>query len=252
MSTYVIGDIHGAYRALKQVFDRSPIKEGDTIIQLGDIADGWSEVYECVDLLISMKDKYNMVFIKGNHDVWFNEFLTYGMHPTAWLQGGVGTLESYCRNVERDIPTYTKNGGYMSTLNNTDIPESHIKFFKDQIYYYIDEKNRCYVHGGFDRWEFINNQIGFDLYWDRDLWNQALSCADGIKLKTVDDFSEIFIGHTSVTNMGTDKPMNSGGVYNIDTGAGWSGKLTIMNVDTKEYWQSDDVKELYKDERGRN
>jgi len=68
----------------------------------------------------------------------------------------------------------------------------------------------------------------------------------------VDDFSEIFIGHTSVTNMGTDKPMNSGGVYNIDTGAGWSGKLTIMNVDTKEYWQSDDVKELYKDERGRN
>jgi serine/threonine protein phosphatase 1 len=35
-------------------------------------------------------------------------------------------------------------------------------------------------------------------------------------------------------------------VWNIDTGAGWSGKLTIMNVDTKEYWQSDLISELYK------
>lgn len=40
-------------------------------------------------------------------------------------------------------------------------------------------------------------------------------------------------------------------VWNIDTGAGWSGKLTIMDIDTKEYWQSDFVKELYPDEKGR-
>jgi len=31
----------------------------------------------------------------------------------------------------------------------------------------------------------------------------------------------------------------------MDTGAGWSGKLTIMDIDTNEFWQSDVVKDLY-------
>ncbi|MBM3246586.1 MAG: hypothetical protein FJZ13_04585, partial [Candidatus Omnitrophica bacterium] len=37
----------------------------------------------------------------------------------------------------------------------------------------------------------------------------------------------------------TLQPIHVCNVWNIDTGAGWSGKLTIMDVDTKEYWQSD-------------
>ncbi len=250
-NTYVIGDIHGNYKGLKQVLERSPLKEGDTIIQLGDITDGWSEVYECVELLISMKEKYNMIFIKGNHDVWFSEFLTYGLHPVSWLQGGLGTLTSYCNNSEREIPIYSKNGGYMAPLTNTDIPESHIKFFKDQIYYYIDEQNRCYVHGGFDRTDYLNNQIGFELYWDRDLWNQALSCANGIKLNTVDNFKEIYIGHTATTNWKTEQYMTSGEVYNVDCGSGWSGRLCMLNVNTKEAYYSDNVKTLYPNEKGR-
>lgn len=252
MSTWAIGDIHGCHKALVQVLERAPIKEGDTIIQLGDIADGWSDVYECVDLLLSMQDKYNMIFIKGNHDCWFNEYLTYGMHPIHWLQGGEGTLKSYCRNADREIEIFGDRGGYRSTLNNTDIPNSHIEFFKKQLYYYIDEKNRCYVHGGFDPTDYINNQIGFDLYWDRDLWHKAVDCPEGSKIETVDGFSEIFIGHSAVTFYGTDQPMNKGGIWNLDTGAGFKGKLTIMNVDTKEYFQSDEVSELYKDEKGRN
>ncbi len=37
------------------------------------------------------------------------------------------------------------------------------------------------------------------------------------------------------------------GIWNLDTGAGWEGKLTVMNVDTKEYYQSDPVEDLYKE-----
>jgi hypothetical protein len=33
----------------------------------------------------------------------------------------------------------------------------------------------------------------------------------------------------------------------MDTGAGWTGKLTIMDVQTKEYWQSELVQLLYPD-----
>ena len=34
-------------------------------------------------------------------------------------------------------------------------------------------------------------------------------------------------------------------VWNLDTGAGWSGKLTIMDVNSKEYWQADLTPDLY-------
>ena len=46
--------------------------------------------------------------------------------------------------------------------------------------------------------------------------------------------------------------MKAANIWNLDTGAGFEGKLTIMNVDTKEYYQSDKLTTLYTNERGRN
>ena len=45
--------------------------------------------------------------------------------------------------------------------------------------------------------------------------------------------------------------MNRCNVWNLDTGGGWLGKLTIMDIDTKQFWQSDFVYELYPEEKGR-
>ena len=35
-----------------------------------------------------------------------------------------------------------------------------------------------------------------------------------------------------------DIPIRFNNVYCLDTGGGWDGKLTIMDIDTEEYWQS--------------
>jgi serine/threonine protein phosphatase 1 len=44
--TFVIGDIHGAYLALKQVLERSDFDyENDLLITIGDIVDGWSDSF---------------------------------------------------------------------------------------------------------------------------------------------------------------------------------------------------------------
>ena len=41
MRTWVVGDIHGGYRALMQVFERSQFdRERDRLIALGDLVDG--------------------------------------------------------------------------------------------------------------------------------------------------------------------------------------------------------------------
>jgi len=46
--------------------------------------------------------------------------------------------------------------------------------------------------------------------------------------------------------------MQACNVWNIDTGAAFNGRLTGINVETKQYWQSDIVQQLYPNEKGRN
>jgi len=40
-------------------------------------------------------------------------------------------------------------------------------------------------------------------------------------------------------------------IWAVDTGGGWSGKLTIMDIDSYEYRQSDLVPDLYPHIQGR-
>ena len=252
MATYVLGDIHGAYKALIQCLERSNFNyEEDTLIQLGDVADGWDEVYECVEELLKIK---NLIAIKGNHDDWFNDFLLYGKQGVQWQQGGIGTLKSYCKYTDKNY--YGTHAGYITDMLDTDISVNHHNFFRNQKLYHIDDQNRMFVHGGFNRHHLIidiEKQEPSQFYWDRDLWMSALSHKE-IKreFKIKDNFKEIFIGHTTTMNWNTDKPIKAVNIWNLDTGAGFKGKLTIMNVDTKEYFQSDGVTTLYTNQKGRN
>lgn len=257
MRNLVIGDIHGGYKALMQCLERSKFDyEKDTLVQIGDIVDGWSEVFEVVEELNKIE---NVIAIRGNHDQWFVDWLNTNKHPQLWSQGGYGTLSSYCKKLDKNLQELSD--GYITNLLPSDIPDSHIKFFKRQSFYCI-LNNNLFVHGGFNRHYDIDD-LTFNnanvLIWDRDLWKSALgfkSMMRGVKenfqFRNVNKFKEIFIGHSSTTMWGENVPMNAANIWNLDTGGGWGGYLTIMDVDTKEYWQSDNVKELYKNEKGRN
>jgi serine/threonine protein phosphatase 1 len=274
-----MGDIHGAHIPLKQCLERCGFnKDKDKLITLGDICDGWPYVKECVDSLLEI-DTINII---GNHDEWFLRWLKIGIHPDNWRQGGMGTAKSYIRYWENlntpiteqwDLTEAGERIKIFSDFNHDWIPETHRNFFEKQQWYYKDEKNRLFVHGGFlkDRTLRENQRRPLDefyFHWNRDLWEQALSAHNGEKLKFAEEFSEIFIGHTETTNwtkykkapnslvlmptLATDcPPMHADIIWNLDTGAGSTGRLTIMDVDTHEYWQSDLVNEIYGDYKPR-
>jgi serine/threonine protein phosphatase 1 len=65
-------------------------------------------------------------------------------------------------------------------------------------------------------------------------------------------FTEVYVGHTPTTNYGSDMPVHACEVWLMDTGAGWHGKLSMMNIDTKEIFQSDPVPDLYPKHMGRS
>ena len=143
--------------------------------------------------------------------------------------------------------------GYFVPMTPAEVPEHHRAFFQQQRLYYIDERNNCYVHAGFNREQPFEGQSSEEYMWDRQLWSQALSFKPPVKkpgrkprFKMVTSFHEIFIGHTPTLNWQMNEPMQAANIWNMDTGAGHGGKLNIMDVDSKQFWQSDPVKDLYK------
>lgn len=244
MRTFVIGDIHGGLRALEQVMKRAEITTEDTLIFLGDYVDGWSQSPQVIDFLIDLKSKQNCICIKGNHDdlllSWFrNE--TEEIDETSWYKhGGEATVLAYQKVSEETI-------------------KIHIAFLESLEDYYLDTDNRLYIHAGFTNVNGITYEYFPKLFfWDRTLWETALSLDPNLKEgdqfypKRFTLYKEIFIGHTPVTRIGETVPIQKANVWNVDTGAAFRGPLTMMNVETKEFWQSDPLSELYFDEKGRN
>ena len=241
MAKFVIGDIHSGLKALEQALERARIQADDHLIFLGDYVDGWSDAYETVEFLIALDKQYKCTFLRGNHDELCKEWMVTRKENPQWLaHGGVATRDSYLKAGESKW-------------------EHHLEFFESLVNTLLDENNRLYLHAGFTNLKGIAHEYFEQLfYWDRTLWelakalNPMLTPEDSDFPKRLVHYNEIFIGHTPLSKTGNVTPQKKANVWNMDTGAAFRGALTIMNVDTKEYWQSDAVYTLYPGENGRN
>lgn len=240
-NTYVIGDIHGGLRALKQLIEIVKPTRADTLIFLGDYVDGWSESAQVIDYLMDLQQKHTCIFIVGNHDTWCMDWLSENIVNPIWYRhGGKETIESY--------------EGY-----SAETKEKHLYFFARMHNYYIDRDNNLFIHAGFSSMHGPENEVYASNYsWDRTLWEMALAMDKRIQKdsksfpKRLLLFNEIYIGHTPTLIYDVEVPMQGCNVWNIDTGAGFKGKLTILNTATKEFYQSDYLHKLYPNENGRN
>ncbi len=230
MRKLIVGDIHGNFRGLKQVLEKANfnLKE-DLLIGIGDYVDGYSESKEVVDFLIGLED--NFVGILGNHDQWMAQWI---MDPVIdahiWLlQGGYATVHSF---------------------NKTNL-QYYVDWMKSLPLYLIID-NKLIVHGGYNPKYSISKQSTHTLLWDRQLFSQSFIPKEFNEYTENDIiYDKVFIGHTTTEKFNSTKPLFSEKVIGIDTGAGWSGKLTLMDIHTLEYWQSDFAIKLYPEEKGR-
>lgn len=226
--TLVMGDIHGNDKALNQCLDRSDFNlANDTLIQLGDVCDRHPDTATVVEQLSQIP---NLIAIRGNHDPWLQRWLETGVTSTIWAEnGGIASIKSYIES--GDVIDRSK----------------HLTFLKRQENFYVDQKNRLFIHAGFTNPkgpEF--EEPASQCYWDRSLWYDAMKDRLSNKRPALSKlFDEIYIGHTPTINWQQETPMQAFNIWNLDTGAGWNGRLTIMDLETKEYWQSDPASTLY-------
>lgn len=223
MSRFVMGDIHGEYEHLVNVLKKSKFDyANDTLIQLGDLVDRGPKPFECINELLKIK---NTIFIKGNHDECFVRWWKTKEHP---------------------LGTHPFNGTQVTidAWNKLGLYEHHFilgNFFYKQKIYHISHDNMMFVHGGFPIDVPLDQIDDGTFMWDRDLVKLTTvgdQFPEGYIVPTPNNFKRIYLGHTPTTYWDITTPMSGCGVYNIDTGCGKGGPLTLMNIDTGEYWQA--------------
>lgn len=215
--SFVIGDIHGNYRPLMELFEKAGFDyEDDVLIGLGDLVDRGPEPVKVVDELMKLR---NFINILGNHDSWCLEYLKKGTKAADWIyQGGLATIKDYEKHPKAI--------------------ERQLGFFSSALLYYIDYGNRLFVHAGFDRFRPFSLQKNdkLTLLGDRSLYRIAMEYHDEGKI--FEEFSEIFIGHSPTQLIFLDKPTKLANLWMMDTGAGHRRLLSLMDLDSKEFWQS--------------
>jgi serine/threonine protein phosphatase 1 len=194
---FAVGDIHGCLDKLKRLISRLDVAGTDTVIFLGDYIDRGPDPKGVVDFLIRFSDecKGRVIFLKGNHEVMFLDYLK-GLNREAYLYyGGTSTVESYSRE---------KGVFYL--------PEEHRRFFDGLgLFYEVDDY--VFVHAGLRPGVPIESQSEYDMLWIR---------AEFID-SDYDWGKRVIFGHTAF--MVPDMDKNKIG---IDTGAVYGRELTCL------------------------
>jgi len=206
--TYAIGDIHGCRVALETLINRLPLTADDKLIFLGDYIDRGPDTKGVVNYILGLKAGFKVVHLIGNHEIFLRDAyadpLLYTFF-TSDLVGGKETLASY-------------GGGLES------IPAEHRKFLITDALHYYETESHIFVHGG------LEASIALDQQQEETLVSKRFTDP------TPHHSGKIMIcGHT----IQNEAPINFGGhSICIDTGCYREGWLTALQVETGNYFQT--------------
>lgn len=204
--TFTIGDIHGCEVALEGVLSQIKPTADDTIVLLGDIIDRGPNTARCVEILLDLKQKCEMILVMGNHEEMLFEAYKQGIPNSRWIKYGGEQMV----------------GSYGGRIKN--IPRAHLDFLADSVPYYETEST-IFVHANLDSEEDLNEQSIECLRW-RHLTGFELPHKSG---------KRVICGHTPVQS---GLPNVFEGWVAIDTFAYGGMFLTALNVDSDEIFQA--------------
>lgn len=194
--TYAIGDIHGRFDLLTEALARIEAHagaRGADIVCLGDYVDRGPQSREVVERLMAgpARPGDTLTCLKGNHEVIMLEVLGGDQARAAlWDRlGGRETMASY--------------GG--------EVPQAHLDWLASRPLVHRTD-HRVYVHAGLRPGAPVEEQVEAEMLWIRDLF-----------LEGDHDFGvHVVHGHTP-----SDEHKRKAFRTNLDTGACWTGMLSV-------------------------
>ena len=237
-----ISDIHGCSTKLYKILNNLSKKKLKKTIFCGDYIDRGPHSKEVIDLMIDYSKSNDSVFLLGNHDDFFKNFVFKENRYRAGVwhrQGGKETIKSFTGNYYSNVELSEK---YFNLIDG-----KYIDFFKSLNKLYHVEDNYIFVHAGLrdfnlpiDKQNTYKPEINYSYIWVRDeLFEQEKPYEDKV----------IVHGHTPVFildrfgilpekddepyfNYNKNKELIS---IDIDTGACYGKKLSCLFIDNGEY-----------------
>ena len=216
MKTYAVGDIHGCLTALNHLLEVVGPASEDRLVFLGDYIDRGPDSRKVIDRVIELAGVIQAISLRGNHEVMILEARTSSNKLHYWqMYGGNETLASYGVT---DILTWTSK-----------IPNEHWDFFKSTVPMYPTDSH-IFVHANLNPTLGLNQQPESDLYWR--------FCHD---MRPHKSGRHIICGHTSQIS---GKVKEMGYATCIDTYAVGGKWLTMLDVESGDYWQASQTKDI--------
>lgn len=230
MRTFVVGDVHGQFLALKNLLNKLPINwQEDEVVFLGDLVDRGPESREVIEFVMQLyKEKPHQVrLLKGNHEEMLIEGYDNKEDFSHWLSnGGDTTYASYCKNKKIDWETFIN-----------EFPVEVYEYLKSRPISYENE-HAVYVHAGFRQ--------DTDGQWRADtpliaLWYRSKDFFRKYRGKTV------VVGHTptnkirmmlheDLTPVQDMTAWSRNNIIAIDCGAGHDGRLCAVELPSGNFF----------------
>lgn len=221
MRILAIGDIHGYRTALDALLEAVAPTESDWIVCVGDYVDRGPDTRGVLDRLLELQKTGQLIALRGNHEeMMMTSREEPGLLPMWLMNGGEQTLESYAQP------------GRQGTLD--DVPRSHWNFLDHVCTDYFETEHHLFVHADALPKVPLAAQPSQVLRWQKLQPHPAHYSG-----KTM------ICGHTV---QGSGEPLDLGFAICIDTGIYLpDGKLTCLDVESGEYWQSTATGEINTD-----
>ncbi len=213
----VIGDIHGCYNTLKELYSLIKIKYPDIeVYSVGDLVDRGNFSCEVIHFCSSN----NIKVCLGNHDYMFLQYFRepFSLMARAWVYNGhIATLNSY-KNNPKSLEPHLEYVEQLKLFYNTkDAFVCHAGISKVYKRYFKEYK----LDGSHDN--LIEKVLSQDLESD----DSVIWVRDGL----INIGKIQIIGHTRKFEIMHDKNAN---VVYIDTGCAYGNKLTSVIVNENE------------------
>ncbi|KQQ60886.1 hypothetical protein ASF69_00065 [Rhizobium sp. Leaf311] len=220
---YAIGDVHGRLDLLKQAEtniaqDIASTGKDGLVVLLGDFIDRGPMSAQIINHLMTKSEhQLKRLPLVGNHEDVFLRYLENPEKHKKWLElGGEQTLASYGLDVHSAAFRQTRLKGRLKELLTEAVPEAH-KRFLDSLPICLKIADKLWVHAGIRPGIALEQQSDDDMIWIREPF-----LSKGPELKDL----IVIHGHT-VREQPDPGPQRIG----IDTGAFYTGKLTILRVE---------------------
>jgi serine/threonine protein phosphatase 1 len=222
---YAVGDIHGEREMLEELLAALPRKPGDRFVFVGDYVDRGPDPRGVVDTLIRFAAEHPCVFLLGNHESMFLDFL--GWRGPAWFGGDAFLVNGG----DRTLASYGYFDLEVASPERFELPPGHADFYRGLRLYHV-EAGYAFVHAGVGREalqlsdpaEALRRATPEDLLWDR------VSTEAPHELGVT-----VVYGHTPSPDLAVrwNRPFSIG----IDTGAVYGGNLTALRLPDEKLFQ---------------